>query len=40
MSGVIEGGWSFVVAAYVATAAVLSSYGLSLWLRSREGARR
>ncbi|MGC4122680.1 MAG: cytochrome c biogenesis protein CcsA [Myxococcales bacterium] len=40
MNGVIQGGWSFVVAAYAATAAVLSAYGLSLWLRSREASRR
>jgi hypothetical protein len=38
--GIVQGGWSYVVAAYAVTAAVLSAYGLSLWLRTREASRR
>ncbi len=39
MSGVIEGGWGFVVAAYATTFAVLAGYAASLVFRSR-GTRR
>ena len=35
MSGVIEGGWEFVVAAYAVTAAVLGVYAISVFLRFR-----
>lgn len=35
MSGVIQGGWSYVWAAYSATAAILGVYSLSLILRMR-----
>jgi hypothetical protein len=32
-SGVIEGGWDYVYAAYAITWAVIIAYGLSLWIR-------
>jgi CcmD family protein len=35
-SGVIAGGWGYVVAAYVATWLFIGGYAASLWLRSRE----
>jgi heme exporter protein D len=35
MSGVIEGGWEFVWAAYGITAAVFVLYGISLAVRLR-----
>jgi hypothetical protein len=35
MSGVIQGGWGFVVAAYAVTATVLVIYGVSIVLRLR-----
>jgi hypothetical protein len=35
-SGYISGGWGFVWAAYGWTAIVLTSYGLSLYLRLRK----
>jgi acyl-coenzyme A thioesterase PaaI-like protein len=34
-TGVIHGGWGFVVAAYCVSAAVLSGYALSIYLRYR-----
>lgn len=34
-SGVIEGGWEFVIAAYVVSAAVLGGYWLSIFIRLR-----
>lgn len=41
MSGMIPGGWSFVVAAYSVTAIVLAIYGASVIARLRnEIARR
>lgn len=41
MSGVIEGGWGFVVAAYGVSATVLIGYAVSIHLRYRaERARR
>ena len=36
MQGVIEGGWSFVWAAYGISWAGLIGYLVSLWLRDRE----
>jgi len=45
MRGVIEGGWEFVIAAYVTTAVVLLGYAFSVYWRlwreqSRPGANR
>lgn len=37
MSGMIEGGWEFVYAAYGITGTALFLYALSLYLRLREG---
>ena len=37
MTGTVEGGWIFVIAAYGATAAVLVSYGAWLFWRLRTG---
>jgi heme exporter protein CcmD len=34
-TGVIQGGWGFVVAAYGVSAVVLSGYALSIYLRYR-----
>ena len=34
--GVVTGGWSFVIAAYVLTALVLAIYGVTLITRLRE----
>jgi acyl-coenzyme A thioesterase PaaI-like protein len=34
-TGVIHGGWSFVVAAYSVTAVVLGGYALTIYLRYR-----
>jgi hypothetical protein len=34
-SGVIQGGWSFVIAAYAVTAAVLVGYTASIYSRYR-----
>lgn len=39
MSGVITGGWSFVIAAYSLTAAGFLIYGISLVMRLRQGNR-
>lgn len=33
IDGVIEGGWGFVWAAYLITAATLIGYTISLWIR-------
>lgn len=38
--GVIEGGWEFVIAAYVVTAMVFGGYGFSVFSRLRSEARR
>ena len=41
MSGVVEGGWGFVAAAYLVTAAVLSGYATSVflcWKREKDRA--
>ena len=35
MSGVVEGGWAFVAAAYLVSAAVLGGYAVSVFLRYR-----
>ena len=35
MSGVVQGGWEFVVAAYLVTAAVLGGYATSVFVRLR-----
>jgi hypothetical protein len=40
LSGVIEGGWGFVVAAYVVSAAVLGAYATSVFLRLRSEKAR
>lgn len=39
-SGVIEGGWEFVIAAYVVSAAILLGYACSVvWRYRRERSR-
>jgi hypothetical protein len=35
-SGMVQGGWTYVVAAYVTTWIFLFGYAASLWLRGRE----
>ena len=40
MSGVVQGGWEFVIAAYVVTGAVLGSYATSVFFRYRNERRR
>jgi len=40
MSGIIEGGWGFVAAAYLVTAAVLGGYASSVFLRLRSERSR
>lgn len=40
MSGMIPGGWNFVVAAYSLTALVLTIYGVSVIMRLRAEIRR
>ncbi|HET7786754.1 MAG TPA: hypothetical protein VIR81_05345 [Myxococcales bacterium] len=40
MSGVVQGGWGFVVAAYTVTGAVLAAYGASVFLRLRAERQR
>jgi len=35
MTGVVVGGWEYVIAAYAITFAVLGGYGVSLFLRLR-----
>lgn len=39
MTGMIQGGWEFVHAAYGLTALVLSGYALSILLRYRRAVR-
>lgn len=39
-AGVIEGGWEFVIAAYVATAAILLGYAVSVLQRYRKERSR
>ena len=40
MSGVVQGGWEFVAAAYLVSAAVLTAYAASVFLRYRTETRR
>ncbi|HLQ67283.1 MAG TPA: hypothetical protein VK123_08645 [Candidatus Limnocylindrales bacterium] len=40
MSGVIAGGWEYVIAAYAATAVVLGGYAASVFLRWRTERNR
>jgi heme exporter protein CcmD len=40
VNGVIQGGGEFVIAAYVVTAAVLSGYAASIFLRYRAEKKR
>ena len=40
MSGVVQGGWEFVVAAYVVTAGVLATYATSVFLRYKSEQHR
>jgi ABC-type transport system involved in Fe-S cluster assembly fused permease/ATPase subunit len=40
VSGVVEGGWEFVTAAYLVTVAVFSAYATSVFLRLRTEKRR
>jgi len=35
-AGMVQGGWSYVVAAYTATWIFVLGYAASLWLRGRE----
>ena len=37
MTGVVQGGWPFVIAAYSVTAIGFLAYGISLFVRLREG---
>jgi hypothetical protein len=37
---VVEGGWEFVAGAYIVTAAILSTYATSVFLRYRTEQRR
>lgn len=39
MTGMIQGGWNFVIAAYVVSALVYGGYVLSVWLRLRESEK-
>jgi hypothetical protein len=40
VSGVVQGGWEFVVAAYTVTATVLGAYAASVFLRLRAERQR
>ena len=40
MSGVVQGGWEFVVAAYAVTGTVLAAYAASVLLRLRAERER
>lgn len=40
MTGMIEGGWEYVVGAYVVSALVLGGYAVSLYLRLRAASGR
>jgi hypothetical protein len=40
VTGVVEGGWAFVAAAYLMTAAVLGGYAASVFLRWRNERNR
>lgn len=35
-AGMVQGGWEYVVASYVATWVFICGYAASLWIRSRE----
>jgi len=35
LSGIVEGGWEFVIAAYVVTGVMLTGYAASVFLRYR-----
>jgi hypothetical protein len=38
MTGIIQGGWEFVAAAYLVSAAVLGAYAVSVFARFRTAA--
>ncbi len=40
MSGVIQGGWDYVIAAYAVTGVVFVAYGISVYARLRAATRR
>jgi hypothetical protein len=40
MSGMIEGGWEYVIAAYVVTVVFFGGYLLTLWARYRAATRK
>jgi hypothetical protein len=40
MSGVVQDGWEFVIAAYTVTAVVLGTYAVSVFLRYRNERSR
>jgi hypothetical protein len=40
MTGIVQGGWEFVAAAYVLSAVVLGGYTTSVFLRYRTERRR
>ena len=40
MPGTVEGGWEYVIAAYVATALILIGYAVSVILRHRQELSR
>ena len=40
MSGVVQGGWEFVIAAYVLSGVVLTSYAASVFFRYRSEKAR
>ncbi|GAC1343094.1 MAG: hypothetical protein NVS2B9_04150 [Myxococcales bacterium] len=40
MTGTIQGGWEFVIAAYAATAVALGAYAAAVFLRLRREQRR
>lgn len=40
MTGVIQGGWEYVIAAYAVSALVFVAYALSLYLRLRAAPGR
>jgi hypothetical protein len=40
VTGVVQGGWEFVAAAYIATAVALGAYTVSVFVRLRSESRR
>ncbi|HEY5611343.1 MAG TPA: hypothetical protein VIL97_09065 [Thermoanaerobaculia bacterium] len=40
MEGIVAGGWEYVVAAYLITAATLLAYGASVFVRERSKGGR